>query len=80
MTRTLAIVPDDVERAIVGLVWHEDSERVEITYAEGGEPDSVTGAREVIEALARDIGLTVVESAEGTVRWAKVTGREIHDA
>ncbi len=62
---------DDIQREIVGLVWHETDERVEITYAEG-EPDrGLIVTQPVVTALAEDIGLTVVPSPEGMLMWAK---------
>jgi len=60
-------------RELVGIMWHEATQRVELTYL-GGEPDLVIATHTVIATLAADIGLGPVESAPGTRRWARLPG------
>jgi hypothetical protein len=58
------------EREIAAIVWHEASEVVELVYVEG-EPDRLVGTRSVVTDLARSVGLDIVPTPPGTVRWAR---------
>jgi hypothetical protein len=58
------------EREIVGIVWHQVGDQVDLSYVEGA-PDRLVGALPVVTELADSVGLTIVPAAPGTMRWAR---------
>ncbi len=58
------------EREIVGIVWHEADDRVDLIYGEG-EADRLVGARTVVTELAESVGLTMEPGPVGTLRWGR---------
>ena len=58
------------EREIASIVWHEESDRVDLIYVEG-RPDRLIGARQVVAELAENVGLVSVPAPPGTVRWER---------
>lgn len=58
------------ERDIVSIVWHQEGGVVDLHYLEG-EPDRLVGAESVVVELADSVGLTMVPSPPGTIRWVR---------
>ncbi len=58
------------ERDIVSIVWHRKGDQVDLHYLEG-EPDRLIGAETVVAELADSVGLTIVPSPSGTIRWVR---------
>lgn len=57
------------ERDIISIVWHQEDDQVDLIYAQG-EPDRLVGSRTVVAELAENLGLVVVATPPGTIRWA----------
>jgi hypothetical protein len=58
------------EREIVGIVWHQLGDVVDLIYVDGG-PDRLVGALPVVTELADSVGLVIVPTPSGTVRWIR---------
>jgi hypothetical protein len=58
------------ERDIDSIVWHQEGDQVDLHYLEG-EPDRLVGAETVVAELADSVGLTIVPSPPGTIRWVR---------
>jgi hypothetical protein len=58
------------EREIVGIVWHQAGDQVDLVYVEG-PPDRLVGALPVVTELADSVGLVIVPTPPGTIRWAR---------
>jgi hypothetical protein len=58
------------ERDIASIVWHQEGDQVDLHYLEG-EPDRLVGAETVVAELAASVGLTLVPSPPGTIRWVR---------
>ena len=58
------------EREIASIVWHKKGYEVDLHYLEG-EPDRLVGAETVVAELADSVGLTIVPSPPGTIRWVR---------
>jgi hypothetical protein len=58
------------EREIVGIVWHQIGDLVDLIYVEGS-PDRLVGALPVVTELADSVGLVMVPTPPGTVHWAR---------
>jgi hypothetical protein len=58
------------EREIASIVWHQLGHRIEVIYVEG-EPDHITGAQIVAAQLAESVGLAIVTTPPGTLRWVR---------
>ena len=59
-----------VEREIVGIVWHQLGDLVDLVYIEG-PPDRLVGALPVVTDLAESVGLVIVPTPPGTARWVR---------
>ena len=62
------------ERDIASIVWHKKGDQVDLHYVEG-EPDRLVGAESVVAELADGVGLTLVPSPPGTIRWVRIPRR-----
>ena len=60
-------------RELTSLVWHAVGDRIDLIY-DDGQTGQMTGSQEVALAVAHSAGLRVVDSGDGTIRWAK-TGK-----
>jgi hypothetical protein len=58
------------EREITSVVWYQEDDQVDLIYAEG-EPDRLVGTRTVVAELAENLGLVVVATPPGTIRWGQ---------
>lgn len=58
------------EREIASIVWHQHGHHIDVIYVEG-EPDRITGAQIVATQLAESVGLAVVPTPPGTIRWTR---------
>jgi hypothetical protein len=58
------------EREIASIVWHQVGHHIDVIYVEG-EPDRITGAQIVATQLAESVGLAVVPTPPGTIRWIR---------
>jgi hypothetical protein len=58
------------EREITSIVWHHEDDQVDLMYAEG-KPDRLVGAQTVVADLAENLGLVVVATPPGTIRWER---------
>jgi hypothetical protein len=58
------------EREIVGIVWHQLGDQVDLIYVDG-EADRLVGAQSVVAELAQSVGLTIAPTPPGTIRWVR---------
>ncbi len=58
------------EREIVSIMWHNLGHHIEVVYLEG-DPDRIIGAQIVASQLADSVGLALVPSLPGTIRWER---------
>lgn len=57
-------------RQIVGIVWHQKSHLIDISY-NVGDADKLEGQHQLAAELAADADLSLVPTRDGTVRWVK---------
>jgi hypothetical protein len=59
-----------MKKQIDHIIWHENHQRVEVTYADGA-PFLIVADRLVAISLAQEAGLVPVPARPGTVCWAR---------
>jgi hypothetical protein len=61
------------QREIATIVWHQLGHHIDVIYVEG-EPDNIIGAQIVAAQLAESVGLAMVPTPPGTIRWTRHPG------
>jgi hypothetical protein len=57
-------------REIASIIWHQLGHHIDVIYVEG-EPDHIIGAQIVAAQLAESVGLAIVPTLPGTIRWIR---------
>ena len=61
------------EREIASIVWHQLGQRIEVIFVEG-EPDQREAPSFEAREQADKLGLHMVPTSHGTVRWVRDSG------